>query len=108
PEVTLRIVCSKGTYIRAIARDLGEALGSGAHLVGLRRTRVGSVRVEECLTVEEAVEKIENAEITYPDDFRLPVEVEEKGPERDVAASLGECVDSDKNKTINEQANTTE
>lgn len=108
PEVTLRIVCSKGTYIRAIARDLGEALGSGAHLVGLRRTRVGSVRVEECLTVEEAVEKIENAEITYPDDFRLPVEVEEKEPERDVAASLGECVDSDKNKTINEQANTTE
>ena len=39
PEITLRIVCSKGTYIRALARDLGEALGSGAHLTGLRRTR---------------------------------------------------------------------
>ncbi len=57
PDVTVRIVCSKGTYIRAIARDLGEALGSGAHLVGLRRTRVGDFSVESCLTVDEAVEK---------------------------------------------------
>lgn len=66
--VTLRIMCSKGTYIRAIARDLGEALGSGAHLIGLRRTRVGEVTVDKCLSVDQAVELIRNVEITFPDD----------------------------------------
>lgn len=66
--VTLRIVCSKGTYIRAIARDLGEALGSGAHLIGLRRTRVGEVSIDQCLSVDQAVELIRNVEITFPDD----------------------------------------
>lgn len=66
--VTLRIVCSKGTYIRAIARDLGEALGSGAHLIGLRRTRVGEVTIDQCLSVDQAVELIRNVEITFPDD----------------------------------------
>ena len=66
--VTLRIVCSKGTYIRAIARDLGEALGSGAHLIGLRRTRVGEVTVDKCLSVDQAVELIRNVGITFPDD----------------------------------------
>lgn len=49
PEITIRVVCSKGTYIRALARDIGEALHSGAHLTALRRTRVGEVRVEDCL-----------------------------------------------------------
>ncbi|MBQ8673795.1 MAG: tRNA pseudouridine(55) synthase TruB [Bacteroides sp.] len=49
PEIKVRVVCSKGTYIRALARDIGEALQSGAHLTALRRTRVGDVRVEECL-----------------------------------------------------------
>lgn len=66
--VTLRIVCSKGTYIRAIARDLGEALGSGAHLIGLRRTRVGEATIDSCLSVEQAVELIRTTEITFPDD----------------------------------------
>ena len=51
-EITLRIVCSKGTYIRALARDLGQALGSGAHLTALRRTRVGDCSVEKCFTIE--------------------------------------------------------
>lgn len=74
PEITVRIVCSKGTYIRAIARDIGEALGSGAHLTALRRTRVGDIRVEDCLGVAEAVEKIANADISYPEDYRLPEE----------------------------------
>ena len=72
PEVTLRIVCSKGTYIRAIARDLGEALGSGAHLTALRRTRVGGVKVEDCLSVDEAIAKISTTELTFPEDYRLP------------------------------------
>ncbi len=51
-EITLRIVCSKGTYIRALARDIGQALGSGAHLTALRRTRVGNCSVEKCFTIE--------------------------------------------------------
>lgn len=50
PEIEIRVVCSKGTYIRALARDIGQALRSGAHLTALRRTRVGDVRVEDCLT----------------------------------------------------------
>jgi tRNA pseudouridine55 synthase len=53
PEVSFRIVCSKGTYIRSIARDFGEALGVGAYLTGLRRTRIGSFKIEDALSVEE-------------------------------------------------------
>ena len=52
PEIKIRVVCSKGTYIRALARDIGEVLNSGAHLTGLIRTRVGDVRLEDCLSVE--------------------------------------------------------
>ena len=55
PEAVIRIACSKGTYIRAFARDLGEALGSGAHLSGLIRSRSGSFRVEDALSVEQAL-----------------------------------------------------
>ncbi|MBD5321736.1 MAG: tRNA pseudouridine(55) synthase TruB [Bacteroides sp.] len=64
----LRIVCSKGTYIRALARDIGEALGSGGHLIGLRRTRVGDVGIDECLTVDQAVELIRTTDIVIPDE----------------------------------------
>lgn len=66
PEIRLRIVCSKGTYIRALTRDIGRALGSGAYLSQLQRTRVGSVSLSDCLTIEEAVEKISNCELTFP------------------------------------------
>lgn len=62
PSLTIRVVCSKGTYIRALARDIGEALGSGAHLTALRRTRVGDVRVEQCSSVEAAVERLMEAD----------------------------------------------
>lgn len=51
-QLSLRIVCSKGTYIRALARDIGQRLNSGAHLIALRRTRVGDRRVEEALSFE--------------------------------------------------------
>lgn len=51
-QLTLRIRCSKGTYIRSLARDLGEALHSGAHLTMLRRTRVGEYSEEQCLTLD--------------------------------------------------------
>ena len=53
PVIKIRVVCSKGTYIRALARDIGEALNSGAHLTGLIRTRVGDVRLEDCMKVED-------------------------------------------------------
>lgn len=52
PYIVIRVVCSKGTYIRALARDIGEALHSGAHLTALRRTRVGDIRVEQCQQVD--------------------------------------------------------
>jgi len=51
PEVNFRIVCSKGTYIRSIARDFGQKLENGAHLTALRRTRIGEFRVENAINV---------------------------------------------------------
>ena len=57
-QLTIRVVCSKGTYIRALARDIGERLNSGAHLIALRRTRVGNTRVEDCMTIEQFLKKI--------------------------------------------------
>ena len=55
PEAVIRIACSKGTYIRAFARDLGEALGSGAHLGGLIRSRSGAYRIEDALAVDQVL-----------------------------------------------------
>ena len=55
PRAVVRIACSKGTYVRAFARDLGEALGSGAHLDSLQRSRSGEFRVENALTVEQTI-----------------------------------------------------
>ena len=55
PEARIRIACSKGTYIRAFARDLGEALGTGAHLSGLVRTKTGAFQLEDALSLEEAL-----------------------------------------------------
>ena len=55
PEALVRITCSKGTYIRAFARDLGEALGTGAHLSSLIRSRSGEFRVEDALDIDEAM-----------------------------------------------------
>ena len=53
PISKIRVVCSKGTYIRALARDIGEALHSGAHLIGLERTRIGNVTLDQCMSPEE-------------------------------------------------------
>lgn len=69
PVITVRVVCSKGTYIRALARDIGEALGSGAHLVGLRRMRVGDIRVESCEQVDRLIDRLEKEEIVLPEEF---------------------------------------
>ena len=67
-SITIRVVCSKGTYIRALARDIGEALGSGAHLTALKRTRVGDISLKDCLTTDEAVKAIREAEIEMPEE----------------------------------------
>ena len=58
PRLTVRILCSKGTYIRAFARDLGRKLSSGAHLTGLRRTRSGGFQIEHCLSLETLQAKL--------------------------------------------------
>ena len=55
PKAVIRIACSKGTYVRAFARDLGEALGSGAHLDSLQRSRSGLFRIENALTVDQTI-----------------------------------------------------
>ena len=55
PEAHIRIACSKGTYIRAFARDLGEALGTGAHLSSLIRTKTGAFRLEDALSLDQAL-----------------------------------------------------
>ena len=52
-QMSIRVVCGKGTYIRALARDIGKALGSGAYLTALCRTRVGDVRIEDCVTLDD-------------------------------------------------------
>lgn len=68
PEsITLRIVCSKGTYIRALARDIGEALGSGGHLTALRRTRVGDFTIDGALSIDDATRLLADCPITYPE-----------------------------------------
>lgn len=69
-RLTLRVVCSKGTYIRALARDIGIALGSGAHLTALRRTRVGDIPVEECLSLDKAIEMIESCPLEFPEGYQ--------------------------------------
>lgn len=61
-EIVLRIVCSKGTYIRAFARDLGVALNCGAYLTGLRRTRIGNKKVEEAWNLKNFLEKFQDTE----------------------------------------------
>ena len=68
PVIKIRVVCSKGTYIRALARDIGEALQSGAHLTGLIRTRVGEVRLEDCMQVDQFEEWLEKQEIEVIND----------------------------------------
>lgn len=62
-QLSIRVVCGKGTYIRALARDIGEALGSGAFLTALRRTRVGGIRVEDCVTLDDFPEWLDRQEI---------------------------------------------
>ena len=58
PDLTIQVECSKGTYIRSLARDIGISLKSGGHLTGLRRTRIGPHRVDQAISIENFIEKI--------------------------------------------------
>ena len=65
-QASIRVVCGKGTYIRALARDIGEALGSGAYLTALCRTRLGDIRIEDCVKLDDVPEwrsRIEDAKL---------------------------------------------
>lgn len=62
-QMSIRVVCGKGTYIRSLARDIGRALGSGAYLTSLCRTRVGEVRIEDCITLDDFPQWLEQQDI---------------------------------------------
>ena len=62
--MSIRVVCGKGTYIRSLARDIGQVLDSGAYLTALCRTRIGDVRLEQCLTLDDFSQWLEEQEIT--------------------------------------------
>ena len=70
-SITVRVVCSKGTYIRALARDIGSALESGGHLTALRRTRVGDAAIADCLTPDQLTEFLRIVPIERPADEAL-------------------------------------
>ncbi len=73
PEsIRVRVVCSKGTYIRALARDIGLALGSGAHLTALRRTRVGHISIHDCMSVQDAARLIAEVPVEFPEWYEGP------------------------------------
>ena len=60
PEIDFRVVCSKGTYIRSLARDYGVALGSGAHLTALCRTRIGNYKLDDAVSLEEVEQHLKS------------------------------------------------
>lgn len=81
PTIVIRVVCSKGTYIRALARDIGTALDSGAHLTDLVRTRIGEVTLDKCIQVEDFESEIGEMRIVKRiksyDEEELPSDSEE-------------------------------
>lgn len=67
PEIKVRVLCGKGTYIRSLARDIGVELGVGAHLTALRRTRVGSVSIYDCIPAPQMLDILNDIEIEIPE-----------------------------------------
>ena len=65
-QMSIRVQCGKGTYIRSLARDIGRALDSGAYLTALCRTRLGDIRIEDCITLDEFPQWLEQQEIEKP------------------------------------------
>ena len=68
PVIKIRVVCSKGTYIRALARDIGVALNSGAHLIGLERTRIGDITLDKCMNPEAIGDRVADEAGAVPSD----------------------------------------
>ena len=66
-QISIRVECGKGTYIRSLARDIGEALHSGAYLTALCRTRLGNVRIEDCITIDDFPAWLERQELERKD-----------------------------------------
>lgn len=88
PTLVVRVVCSKGTYIRALARDIGAALGSGAHLYGLRRTRVGEITVEQCENLHTLLDRLDEAEYVSADEAEAQLLEAEREANRARAAAM--------------------
>ena len=63
PYIQVRVACSKGTYIRSLARDLGTAMNTGAYLTALQRTKIGDVTLSDCVTIEQLQQIIEQEKI---------------------------------------------
>lgn len=88
PTLQVRVVCSKGTYIRALARDIGEALGSGGHLTALRRTRVGDTLVTDCHSVDSLLEYLEGETYVTPEEAEARRLEQERADNKLRAATL--------------------
>lgn len=88
PTLQVRVVCSKGTYIRALARDIGEALGSGGHLTALRRTRVGDTFVTDCHSVDSLLEYLEGETYVTPEEAEARRLEQERADNKLRAAAL--------------------
>lgn len=67
-SISIRVVCSKGTYIRALARDIGKALDSGGHLTALRRTRVGDTYISQCKNVDDTIAMLRECPVEMPEE----------------------------------------
>lgn len=72
PVIKIRVVCSKGTYIRALARDIGKALASGAHLIALERTRIGDVTLDQCMKVDN-IDRFLDETIITPENKEIKI-----------------------------------
>ena len=88
-DIVVEVDCSSGTYIRALARDLGEALGVGGHLIQLRRTRVGRFGIEQALTLEQLAESDEPVVLSMADAVRASMPVREITPDEVTELAFG-------------------
>ena len=88
PLIEVTVTCSKGTYIRALARDIGQALGSGAHLTSLRRTRVGDFDVATCPTLDQLIEQLQQEPMVPADEAEQQRLEAERIANRQRAAAL--------------------
>ena len=77
-QMSIRVSCGKGTYIRSLARDIGRALGSGAYLTALCRTRLGDIRIEDCITIDDFPQWLDRQTIETAQEATATVESEKK------------------------------